>query len=168
MWIGRFATACDRRNFLPSIGNLRLLVHDRALSAFVVKERKSVSEKLPLLSLSAVHARITATIIKAVRMRGRPARRSRTAQPFCSRRHRTPIARRPKSIGGSKQMRVKLKGLPRVRQGSRTAHAKIVVCVEGKGAPHLRGEPASPEFIASYNEAVATKIAAPAPDFQSE
>jgi hypothetical protein len=28
-----------------------------------------------------------------------------------------------------------------------------------KGGPALRGEPGSPEFIASYNEAVATKVA---------
>jgi hypothetical protein len=30
-----------------------------------------------------------------------------------------------------------------------------------KGGPRLRGEPGTPEFIASYNAAVATKIAAP-------
>jgi integrase len=32
---------------------------------------------------------------------------------------------------------------------------------KGKGAPRLRGEPGSPEFIASYKEAVAAKIVAP-------
>jgi hypothetical protein len=30
-----------------------------------------------------------------------------------------------------------------------------------KGGPRLRCEPGTPEFIASYNEAVATKIATP-------
>jgi len=31
-----------------------------------------------------------------------------------------------------------------------------------KGGPPLRGEPGTPEFIASYNEAVAQKLIAPA------
>src|SRR5215467_12517863 len=59
-------------------------------------------------------------------------------------------------------MRITLKGLHpaicKLADGSRKTYW---YAWKGKGAPRLRGEPGSPEFHASYNEAVATKIAAP-------
>jgi integrase len=59
-------------------------------------------------------------------------------------------------------MRVKLKGLhPAYATLADGTRKKYWYAWKGKGAPRLRGEPGSPEFIASYNEAVATKIAAP-------
>jgi integrase len=61
---------------------------------------------------------------------------------------------------GSQIMRVKLKGLfwapAKLADGSRR-----IYWYAWKGGPRLRGEPGTPEFMASYNEAVATKIAAP-------
>lgn len=70
------------------------------------------------------------------------------------------MVRQQKSIGGSKQMRVKLKGLfwaaAKLADGSRK-----IYWYAWKGGPRLRGELGTPEFIASYNAAVATKIAAP-------
>jgi hypothetical protein len=57
-------------------------------------------------------------------------------------------------------MRVRLKGLNRITKrladGTRRTY-----WYAWKGGPALRGEPGTPEFIASYNEAVATKIAPP-------
>ncbi len=57
-------------------------------------------------------------------------------------------------------MRIKLKGLfwapAKLADGSRK-----IYWYAWRGGPRLRGEPGSPEFLASYNEAVATKIAAP-------
>lgn len=59
-------------------------------------------------------------------------------------------------------MRVRLKGLhPAYAKLADGTRKKYWYAWKGKGAPRLRGEPGSPEFIASYNEAVATKIAAP-------
>jgi integrase len=59
-------------------------------------------------------------------------------------------------------MRVNLKGLhpatAKLADGTRKTYW---YAWKGKGAPRLRGEPGSPEFIASYNEAVATRVAAP-------
>ena len=57
-------------------------------------------------------------------------------------------------------MRVRLRGInskrKRLADGSfKTYHWAW------KGGPSLRGEPRSPEFIASYNEAVARKVAPP-------
>jgi integrase len=70
------------------------------------------------------------------------------------------MVRGQKSISGSKQMRVKLKGLfwapAKLADGSRK-----IYWYAWKGGPRLRGEPGTPEFVASYNVAVATKIAAP-------
>jgi integrase len=57
-------------------------------------------------------------------------------------------------------MRVDLKGLfwspAKLADGTRK-----IYWYAWKGGPPLRGEPGTPEFIASYNEAVAIKIAAP-------
>jgi hypothetical protein len=48
------------------------------------------------------------------------------------------------------------------RPGHRTPHGTYKdYWYAWKGGPRLRGEPGSPEFHASYNAAVATKIAAP-------
>jgi integrase len=58
-------------------------------------------------------------------------------------------------------MHVRLKGLNcyrhRLKDGSRVEY-----WYAWKGGPRLQGKPGSPEFIASYNAAVATKIAPPA------
>jgi hypothetical protein len=57
-------------------------------------------------------------------------------------------------------MRVRLKGLnvvhKRLADGSEKAYYYA-----WKGGPSLRGQPGSPEFLASYNEAVATKVRPP-------
>ena len=57
-------------------------------------------------------------------------------------------------------MRVRLKGINRV--AARLADGRInTYFYAWKGGPRLRGKPGSPEFIASYNEAVARRIAPP-------
>jgi integrase len=57
-------------------------------------------------------------------------------------------------------MRVRLKGINSVRK--RRADGSVrVFYYAWKSGPSLRGEPGSPEFIASYNEAVARKIVTP-------
>jgi integrase len=59
-------------------------------------------------------------------------------------------------------MRIKLKGLhPAYAKLADGTRKKYWYAWKGKGAPRLQGEPGSPEFIASYNAAVATKIASP-------
>ncbi len=55
-------------------------------------------------------------------------------------------------------MRVRLKGINRVSK--RLADGRMAAYYYAwKGGPALRGDPGSPEFIASYNEAVARKVA---------
>ena len=57
-------------------------------------------------------------------------------------------------------MRVRLKGINRTTK--RLADGRIVTYwYAWKGGPPLRGQPGTPEFIASYNEAVARKVALP-------
>jgi integrase len=57
-------------------------------------------------------------------------------------------------------MRVRLRGINRVTK--RLADGMLrTYWYAWKGGPPLRGEPGTPEFIASYNEAVATKVAPP-------
>jgi integrase len=57
-------------------------------------------------------------------------------------------------------MRIRLKGInsvtKRLADGTRRTY-----WYAWKGGPPLRGKPGTPEFIASYNEAVATKVAPP-------
>ena len=57
-------------------------------------------------------------------------------------------------------MRVRLKGInsvtKRLADGTRRTY-----WYAWRGGPLLRGEPGSPEFVASYNEAIATKVAPP-------
>ena len=57
-------------------------------------------------------------------------------------------------------MRIKLKGLFWARSKLADGTYKDY-WYAWRGGPNLRGEPGTPEFIASYNAAVATKIAAP-------
>lgn len=58
-------------------------------------------------------------------------------------------------------MRMRLKGINRVRK--RLADGREVTYYYAwKGGPRLQGEPGSPEFIASYNEAVAARRRPPA------
>lgn len=63
-------------------------------------------------------------------------------------------------------MRVRLKGLAsatkRLADGS-----KVTYWYAWRGGPRLEGAPGSPEFMASYNRAVATRCAAPAGRFMS-
>ena len=57
-------------------------------------------------------------------------------------------------------MRLRLKGINCVK--TRLASGRVVAYwYAWKSGPRLRGEPGSPEFIASYNEAVAQKITPP-------
>ena len=57
-------------------------------------------------------------------------------------------------------MRVTLKGINRATM--RLADGRIVTYHYAcKGGPRLRGKPGSPEFIASYNEAIAQRVVAP-------
>ena len=57
-------------------------------------------------------------------------------------------------------MRVRLKGINRVRQ--KLADGRVLTYFYAwKGGPRLKGEPGSPEFIASYNEAAAQKRSPP-------
>src|SRR5262245_46364013 len=64
------------------------------------------------------------------------------------------------STHGWRKMRVRLKGLnskhKRLADGSFKTYWWA-----WKGGPPLRGEPGTPEFMASYNQAVAAKIAQP-------
>jgi hypothetical protein len=57
-------------------------------------------------------------------------------------------------------MRVRLKGInsytARLADGTTTTY-----WYAWKGGPRLKGEPGSPEFIASYNEAAAQKLKTP-------
>ena len=57
-------------------------------------------------------------------------------------------------------MRVRLRGVNRVRK--RQADGRVVVYYYAwKGGPRLAGQPGTPDFIASYNEAVAQKVMPP-------
>ena len=58
-------------------------------------------------------------------------------------------------------MRVRLKGINRITK--KLADGRTVTYFYAwKGGPALLGEPGSPEFVASYNEAVARKVTPPA------
>jgi hypothetical protein len=57
-------------------------------------------------------------------------------------------------------MRVRLRGINSKRKRLADGSFKTYYYA-WKGGPPLRGEPGTPEFIASYNEAVAKKIAPP-------
>src|SRR5262245_48964851 len=57
-------------------------------------------------------------------------------------------------------MRVRLKGINSRRKVLADGSVKTYYWA-WKGGPALRGEPGTPEFVASYNEAVAKKIAPP-------
>jgi len=57
-------------------------------------------------------------------------------------------------------MFVRLKGINRVRKW-RTDGSEVVYYYAWKSGPPLRGKPGSPEFVASYNEAVAHKVVPP-------
>src|SRR5262249_60441196 len=70
------------------------------------------------------------------------------------------------SGGGKRKMRVDLRGL-------HSTHAKladgtkVVYWYAWRGGPRLRGELGTPEFMASYNEAVAQRTPAPGGTLQS-
>jgi integrase len=57
-------------------------------------------------------------------------------------------------------MRVRLKGINSVRKKLADGSEKVFYYA-WKSGPPLRGDPGTPEFIASYNEAVARKVAPP-------
>ena len=57
-------------------------------------------------------------------------------------------------------MRVRLRGINRITK--RLADGTLrTYCYAWKGGPPLRGKPGTPEFVASYNEAISRKEAAP-------
>src|SRR5262245_5516702 len=62
-----------------------------------------------------------------------------------------------RSTNGWRLMRVRLKGINSVRKRLADGTLKTF-WYAWKSGPPLRGEPGSPEFIASYNAAVATKV----------
>src|SRR3974390_992976 len=63
-------------------------------------------------------------------------------------------------MDGEALMRVRLRGVNRVRK--RQADGRVVVYYYAwKGGPRLAGQPGTPDFIASYNEAVAQKAQTP-------
>jgi integrase len=62
--------------------------------------------------------------------------------------------------GWRRNMRIRLKGLNWVKATLADGRS-VTRWYAWRGGPRLRGEPGSPEFIASYNDAVACKIAAP-------
>ena len=57
-------------------------------------------------------------------------------------------------------MRLRLKGINSITKRLADGTARTY-WYAWKGGPPLRGEPGTPEFIASYNAAVATKVAPP-------
>src|SRR5690242_8871194 len=57
-------------------------------------------------------------------------------------------------------MRIRLKGINSVKKKLADGSVKIFYYA-WKSGPALRGEPGSPEFVASYNEAVARKVVQP-------
>ena len=57
-------------------------------------------------------------------------------------------------------MRIRLRGINSKRKRLADGSFKTYYWA-WKGGPPLRGEPGSPEFIASYNEAVAQKVVPP-------
>ena len=57
-------------------------------------------------------------------------------------------------------MRLRLKGINTVCKVLATGR-RVTYYYGWKGGPPLRGEPGSPEFITSYNEAVARKVTPP-------
>src|SRR5512132_1881421 len=63
-------------------------------------------------------------------------------------------------ITGSPPMHVRLKGINSKRKRLADGSFKTYYWA-WKGGPALRGEPGTPEFIASYNEAVARKVTPP-------
>src|SRR3974377_75660 len=58
-------------------------------------------------------------------------------------------------------MKGELRGIVRVKSKGRTYY------YAGRGGPRLRGEPGSPEFHASYNEAIESRRAPDASRFKS-
>src|SRR5215468_10280451 len=63
-------------------------------------------------------------------------------------------------------MRIRLKGINSIRKRLADGTRKTY-WYAWKGGPSLRGEPGTPEFIASYNEAVARKVVMPQGTLQS-
>jgi hypothetical protein len=64
------------------------------------------------------------------------------------------------SINGWRNMRIRLRGINRVTKRLADG-SKRTYWYAWKGGPPLRGEPGTPEFAASYNEAVARKVMSP-------
>src|SRR3954454_16454880 len=85
-----------------------------------------------------------------------------------ARRHSSPAARRarpsinpkPNWTNGLQNMRIRLKGINWRRKRLADGSFKTYYWA-WKGGPPLRGEPGTPEFVASYNAAVASKVVTP-------
>jgi len=70
------------------------------------------------------------------------------------------LRKRPISIRGWPKMRVRLRGINRITK--RLADGTLrTYYYAWKGGPPLHGKPGTPEFVASYNEAISRKVAAP-------
>src|SRR6516165_8679781 len=71
-----------------------------------------------------------------------------------------PSSKATNSINGLRNMRIRLKGINSITKtladGTRRTY-----WYAWKGGPPLRGEPGTPEFVASYNEAAARKVVPP-------
>jgi hypothetical protein len=63
-------------------------------------------------------------------------------------------------------MRIRLKGINSVKKTLADGSAKVFYYA-WKSGPPLRGKPGSPEFVTSYNQAVARKIVLPDGTLQS-
>ena len=66
-------------------------------------------------------------------------------------------ARSPRSRIGSGTVRVRLKGINSVTKTLKDG-TTVTYWYAWKGGPRLDGEPGDPEFIASYNRAVASMV----------
>src|SRR6516165_2331522 len=77
-----------------------------------------------------------------------------------------PSSKATNSINGLQNMRIRLKGINSITK-TLADGSKRTYWYAWKGGPPLRGEEGTPEFHASYNEAVARKVATPQGTLQS-
>src|SRR5260370_619651 len=73
---------------------------------------------------------------------------------------RPSINPKPNWTNGLRNMRIRLKGINWKRKRLADGSFKTYYWA-WKGGPPLRGEPGTPEFVHSYNEAVARKVMPP-------
>src|SRR5262249_3919578 len=95
-----------------------------------------------------------------------PATRSNRMAPLRSSPARASNSKAMKSTNGLRNMRIRLKGINSVPKRLADGTWKTYYYA-WKGGPPLRGEPGTPEFVASYNESVARKVVTPQGTLQS-